>query len=413
MASTRITCSKWVLPVVSPPIRDGAVAVTDGVVNAVGPARDLRDRFGEATKTDLGETILLPGLVNAHTHLSLTVLSSFPLGSGFLDWLTRLSKAAAAMSEHEVCASVEAGVEESWALGTVLLGEITTRPDGVQKILDHGRMMARVYYEFLGVREDSARERFETAKRLALDLGQKHGAPGVLAGLSPHAPYSVWPDLWGQTVAFAKEHDLRWSTHFGEPPGEEQFLKSGTGPLREFMESKGVWDDAYAVPGRTAMELLAAQGAPDQRALLVHGLYLEPDAVARIAGSGASICLCPRSNAYLDLPAPPVRELHESGINLCLGTDSKASNHDLGIWAEMRALRELVPELSARRIVEMATAGGARALGMDHLAGSIQEGMPARILCVDARGLGQEDPHDYLLREKIEGRQRHLEPGPI
>jgi cytosine/adenosine deaminase-related metal-dependent hydrolase len=398
--------------VVSPPIRDGAVAVTDGVVNAVGPARDLRDRFPKATEIELGEAILLPGLVNAHTHLSLTDLSSFPLGSGFLDWLPRLSKAAAAMSEKDVCASVEAGVEESWALGTVLLGEITTRPDGVQEILDHGRMMARVYYEFLGLREDRARERFETAKRLALDLGQGHSAPTVLAGLSPHAPYSVWPDLWGQTVAFSKEHDLRWSTHLGEPPGEQEFLKHGTGPLRDFMESKEVWDDAYPVPGKTAMELLADHGAPDERALLVHGLHLEPNDVARIAGSGASICLCPRSNSYLGLPASPVRELHESGINLCLGTDSMASNHDLSVWAEMRALRELARDLPARRLLEMATIRGARALGMDHLAGSIQDGLPARILAVDAPDLGQGDPHDFLVREDIEGRQRHLEPGP-
>ena len=408
MPETRSYRAQWILPITSPPIHNGAVVVRNGHVAAVGPVTDVQKRFAEINETDLGEVILLPGLTNAHTHLSLTSLAGLPRDSGFLDWLGHVSQAAAEMTPEDVRDSVQTGIDESWAFGTVLLGEITTRPDGVDRLLEHGRMMARVYFEFLGVTEDRARERFEAAKKSAIDL-KKVNSREILPGLSPHAPYSVWPDLWGRTTEFSRKHGLRWSAHFGEPPGEELFLMDGSGPLRDFMMAKGVWDDSFPVPGTSALDLLESQGAPDERALLVHGLHLDSDEIARIAATGASFCLCPRSNMYLGLPPPPIDALFAGGINLCLGTDGKASNKDLSVWAEMRAIRELAPAMAAAHIVAMATVQGALALGMSHLAGSIREGLPARIVAVDASGLGDEDPAEYLVTEDVESRLRHLD----
>jgi cytosine/adenosine deaminase-related metal-dependent hydrolase len=407
MSEIRTYRAAWILPITSPPVRDGAVAVRNGRVAAVGPVAEVRRRAGEAAETDLGDTIVLPGLTNAHTHLSLSALGGISRNSGFLDWLSRVAAAASEMTAEGVQASVQSGIEESWDLGTVLLGEITTRPEGTDKLMEHGELAARVYFEFLGVTEDRARERFKAAMKCALDL-KRVDRTGVLPGLSPHAPYSVWPDLWERTIAYSREHDLRWSTHFGEPPGEDMFLRRGEGPLREFMMAKGVWDDSFPIPGTSALELLEVQGAPDERALLVHGLHLDTDEIARIAKTGASLCLCPRSNAYLGLPSPPIGALLAGGVNLCLGTDSKASNEDLSVWAEMRAIRQLAPEMAASRIVAMATLHGAVAMGMDHLAGSIREGLPARLVVVDASGLDDEDPAEYLVRETVEGRVRHL-----
>jgi cytosine/adenosine deaminase-related metal-dependent hydrolase len=271
-------------------------------------------------------------------------------------------------------------------------------------------MHARVYFEFLGVTEERARERFTAATRSVARLQSHAGAETVLPGLSPHAPYSVWPDLWARTAETARRHGLRWTTHLAEPPEERRFLLEGTGPIRDYLESLGVWDGSFPVPGRGAVALLEAAKALDERALLVHGVHLETEEMDRLAATRASLCLCPRSNAFLGLPPPPVTALLERGVRLCLGTDSKASNRDLGVWGEMRALRRLAPSVPAARILEMATVRGAMALGMSHLCGSLRPGIPANLVAVNLAGaLPGADPETCLVEEPVEDRVRVLE----
>lgn len=410
MTGLHVYRAGWVLPVTSPPIRDGAVAVREGVLLDVGPAGEVAGRHPRAAEEDLGHALLLPGLTNAHTHLSLTTLSGrLPGDAGFLPWLGAAARNAAALSPQEVAASTERGLEESWRLGTVLVGEVTTRPDGWERILAHEGMLARIYFEFLGVTEDRARERFAAAGRAAARLQSRPGADTTLPGLSPHAPYSVWPDLWARTAETARRHGLRWTTHLAEPPDEREFLLQGTGPLRDYLQALGVWDGSFPVPGRAGLALLDAAGALDERALLVHGVHLLPAEMDRLAESGATLCLCPRSNAFLGLPPAPVRDLVTRGVRLCLGTDSKASNRDLSVWGEMRAVRRLVPELPAARILEMATVRGAMALGMSHLSGTLRPGILARLAAVDCTGeFPDQEPEEALLRETVEDRVRVL-----
>jgi cytosine/adenosine deaminase-related metal-dependent hydrolase len=210
-------------------------------------------------------------------------------------------------------------------------------------------------------------------------------------------------------VKFSEDHGIRWSTHFAEAPGEREFLLEGKGPLKDFLDSMGVWDGTFPVPETSGLDLLESSGVLDERCLLVHGLHMTPDELIRVSESGASMCICPRSNHFLGLPPPRPVDLLASGINVCLGTDSKASNQDLSIWGEMRAVRELEPTLSSRDILEMATLRGAEALGMSHLAGSLQPGLPNRVLVVDASGLGKDDPHDFLVSEAVEPLVKHLD----
>lgn len=411
MTGLHVIRAGWVLPVTAPPLRDGAVAVREGVLLDVGPAAELLARHPGAPVQELPASVLLPGLTNAHTHLSLTALAGrLPRDAGFLSWLGSAARAAAALSPEEVAASTDLGLLESWRLGTVLVGEVTTRAEGWDRILAHGRMQGRVYFEFLGVTEDRARERFAAAARAAARLAAHPGADAVLPGLSPHAPYSVWPDLWARTGELARRHGFRWTTHLAESPDEQRFLLEGTGPLREYLEGLGVWDGSFPVPGRGAVALLEAAGALDERALLVHGVHLEPEEMDRLAAAGAALCLCPRSNAYLGLPPPPVQALHERGVRLCLGTDSKASNRDLSVWGEMRAVRRLAPSIPAARILEMATVRGAMALGMSHLSGSLRPGVMANVVAVEfGGGLPSGSPEDPLVEEPVEDRVRVLE----
>ncbi len=403
--------ARWVLPISSPPVRDGAVATDGGVVFAAGPASSVLAGRPAAGVRDLGATILLPGLVNAHTHLSLTGLAgTVSPGAGFFDGLAQVARASASLSEASVRDAVREGIAECRRLGTAAVGEITTRPEGAAILREETGLAARVFFEFLGVTAERARERFAAALRAATAFDQAVPPPagGARAGLSPHAPYSVWPEFWGETARASREHHWVWSTHLAEPPGEDAFLERGAGPLLAYLEGLGVWDGSFPLPGTGAVEML--EPALDRRALLVHAVHLDARAIARVAGSGASVCLCPRSNAYLGLPPAPALALHRAGVPLCLGTDSRATNHDLSVWAEMRALRKAAPEIPAAAVLEMATAGGARALGLADRAGSLRTGYAGPVLAIPAGALAGGDPAEYLTREPVEEAVRLLEP---
>jgi cytosine/adenosine deaminase-related metal-dependent hydrolase len=387
----------WVLPISRPPIRNGAVAVAGDRVTAIGPEDSVLRGAAGAEVRDLGRAILMPGLVNAHTHLSLSALAGRP--GDFFGWLGSTALAAAGMSPEEVEAAVSAGLAECRRLGTAVVGEITTRAEGIGALAADPWISARVYVEFLGVSERRARARFEAAVERAEALA---GEGGLRPGLSPHAPYSVWPTLWAETAGLCRERGWRWSSHVGEPPDEDRFLIEGGGPVREHLESLGVWDGAFPLPGRSAVGMLAEAGALDGRALLVHGVHLSEADLDRVAASGAFLCVCPRSNEFLGLPPPPVRSAFERGIPLCLGTDSRASNQDLSVWAEMRRVRALWPEAAAEAIVNMATRGGARALGFEDAAGSLEPGKPARMAAVELLERSPADPYEYLVGESIE-----------
>ncbi len=407
MSELQLYRARWVLPLTAPPLRDGLVAVRKGRVEALGDDLSAIPGASGTPVTDCGEAVILPGLVNAHTHLSLSALpGELPRGDWFA-WMTAAVGAAAALTPEEVAEGVRRGVEESRRMGTVLLGEITTRPEGTGEIAAGGDLAARVFFEFLGLTADRARETFTAACSGAEALAAA-GHPGIRPGLAPHAPYSVRPGFWREAASWAVARDLPWSVHLAEPPGEDEFLRRGTGPLAGYLAGIRGPGEGFPTPGRTALELLAEAGALGPRCLLVHAVHLSPEDIRTVADSGSAICLCPRSNARLGLPPAPVETLHRAGIPLCLGTDSRAGNDDLGVWGEMRAMRRLAPSVPAEEILRMATVRGARALGFPELAQGIRPGAPARLLAVNAEGLGDDNPLEFLLREPVEPRISHL-----
>jgi cytosine/adenosine deaminase-related metal-dependent hydrolase len=216
--------------------------------------------------------------------------------------------------------------------------------------------------------------------------------------------------LWTEAVGLARSLRVPWTAHVAEDEPEREFLTRGTGPLAEFLRRMGA--TPFPPPGRTAARWLREEDLLDETALLVHGVGLDEDEARGLALEDAGLCLCPRSNAALGLPPPPVEMLYHTGVFLSLGTDSLASNRDLGLWGEMRAVRRLAPTVPASAILAMATAHGAMALGFTGRAGSLHPGAPARILAVAAPDLGGGDPAAYLVETPVEDRVRWLTTAP-
>jgi len=400
--------ARHVLPIQAPPLRDGAVVVENGRIVGLGSIRDMRADFPAARRVDHGEAILLPPLVNAHTHLALTLeAGKHPRGRGLIPWLESVVPAARAMDAAGVTAAIRAGLAASHRLGTGLLGEIASRPEEIEALQGGPAVSVRVFFEFLGVNEAAARRSFEAACA-SVERLQALGEPHLRPGLSPHAPYSVWPALWPEAAAAAARYGIPWTTHLAEPPSETEFLERGRGPLVNYLRGLGVWDGSFPVPGRAGAAFLDDLGILDERALLVHGVHLKEDSIYTLNISNTAVCLCPRSNATLSLPPPPIEALYHGGVFLCLGTDSAASNEDLGLWGEMRAVRRLAPTVPAVAVLRMATANGAVALGFSGRAGVLYPGGPGDLIAVDASGLGSGDPREYLLHEPVESRVRRL-----
>jgi len=360
----------------------------------------------DAAWSDLGNAVLLPALVNAHIHLGITGLAGrHPQGQGLVPWLDSMVPAARAMTPEQVTHSVTEGIDRCVALGTGLVGEIAGRPEVVPALLQDGRLLARVFFEYLGVKPEAAEQIFAGAARAAESLAAK-GLWRIQAGLSPHAPYSVLPQYWKKGVELTKQLKVPWSSHVAESPEEVSFLRSGEGAFRDYLTRIGAWDDGFPVPGASVVSYLESMDVLDESALLVHGVCLDESEIERLAMNDVALCLCPGSNAYLGLPQAPVTALHEAGVFLCLGTDSLASNQDLSVWAEMRRVHDLAPGIAAVDILQMATANGAMALGFGGKAGVLAPDVPARLVAVELPQDFDGEPEEYLVSEPVEDRLR-------
>ena len=367
----------WVVPIDQPPIRDGAVRVSGGRVVAVGP-----DEFKNDVLIDMGNVVMLPGLVNAHTHLELSWMRGrVPPAPKFTDWVKTMfairGRPDGAMSAEQVGAIEDAITELQWT-GTVAVGDISNSLESVPA-LQRNNVLGVVFHELLGFKErdgallDATREM--RASAIAL---------GARVSLAPHAPYSTSPELFSAIRAAVNENACPiMSVHLGESAEETEFLQKGTGPWRGMLELIGAWRDDWKVPGCDPVTYLDRQGLIDERTLVVHGVQFSDDELARLAQIGATLVTCPRSNQWVGVGYPSIDRFYKSGVKVAVGTDSLASVEDLNLFSELKTIRWLAPDVPASRILESATLTGARALGLGDELGSLTPGKRAQMIAVD------------------------------
>ncbi len=384
----------WLLPVSQPPIRDAWLRTDRGRIIAFGHSRP--GDFTASDEIDLGEVAVLPGLVNAHTHLELSWMRGrIPETEDFDGWIRRIIELKNESARHgdAVAAAIDDAIREARAFGTVLVGDITNTLASSGPLSANG-MAAVVFHELLGFRsEDAATLMQEAATRLQ----RAPASELVRHTLAAHAPYSVSPALFGLIrAALQRDPFARTSVHLGESPAEIEFLKSGTGPCRTGLERMGKWDPPWVAPRCGPVEYLDRMGFLDDRILVVHGVQFVAAELKRLAALGSTLVTCPRGNIRTGAGTPPIEAFFGSGVRVAVGTDSLASVPDLNVFAELEEMRRLAPALPARTLIESATINGARALGFDRDFGTIDSGKCDALIAVQLDG-SVPSVEEYLL----------------
>jgi aminodeoxyfutalosine deaminase len=379
--------TSWVVPVDGPPLRDGRVTVRAGRIAWVGRAGDPGEPA--ASLRDLGPGVLLPGLVNAHCHLELSHLADALHGEdGFVAWVEALVAGRGRAGEAGVREGMRRGIAELESTGTVAVGDVSNRLAHLD-LLEASGLDAVVFHELLGWDPARAGGLLEDADRLAAEA-----VPVGLSGrvrLAAHAPHSVSPALMAALVARGGPAAI----HLAESPDESVFLASGNGAWAGFLERRGLGHVAFTPPGTTPVRYLDAAKALRSGLVAAHCVHVDEGDRELLARRGVFVAVCPRSNRALGVGIPPVPELLRAGVRLCLGTDSLASVPSLDLAADMAALQSEFPALDPAVIVEMATRGGAQALGLPDL-GTLAAGQRAA-LAFAAAERAPDDPHAYLV----------------
>lgn len=385
-----ILTADWLWAGAGHALEDAGVRIVDGTLAAVGGRPDLTPlaEAGEEVR-HLEGACLLPGLINAHTHLELAALGpERPVAHDFVGWLLTLVEHKRWLEPGEAAQAAAAAVATLVAAGTTGVGDIAS-VDVAQASLFASGLRVRLDLELLAL--DPARAEGALA-RLAdryQAVGAAKPAGPLTLGVSPHAPYTLSDRLWERLGAWRRLHPAPLTVHMAESRAEVALFAHGGGPLVErFFPSVG-WGDLPLPAGPSPLAPLARHGALDG-ALLIHGCHLTPEDATRVAAASACICHCPRSNAYLGQPPAPVARWLALGIPVGLGTDSLASCPSLDLWEELAFAylwHRTTPEpLTAEQLLTLATAGSARCLGWQTVAGALTPGRAADVIAVEVEG---------------------------
>lgn len=379
----------WICPIDQPPIADGIVTIVGGKIASVGRSSE------QSGLVDLGDAVILPGLVNAHTHLELSWLRGrVPPAARFTDWVKLLlairGRPDRGMAAEQI-APIRDAVREAKASGTVAVGDISNSLAAVEPMLE-ARLDGVVFHELLGFKERDGALITGSAT-----LRQQAAAKGVRVSLAPHAPYSTSLELFRAIRTAVNDNPSPiMSVHLGESAEEVEFLEKGSGPWRAMLEMIDLWRDDWVVPACDPVAYLDRHHLIDANTLVVHGVQFSETALVRLATIGATLVTCPRSNLWVGAGSPPIERFYQSGVKVAVGTDSLASVDDLNVFSEIETMRRLAPGVPAGSILESATLIGARALGFGKELGSLTPGKRAEMIAVQLPG-GVADVEEFLL----------------
>ena len=363
--------SAWIVPIASPPIRDGYVEIAGDRIQAVGASADLPNA-GEAA-IDLGETALTPGLVNPHAHLELTCYADMLKPAGLWDWFINLMKLRRRPGQMErEREAVRAGAWQSLRAGVTCVGDIS-RCNYAWPALKEIPIRKVSFVELITIADQPPRNLDE----LRAAAGEVVEDDLLTVGVSPHAPYSVSAEHMSGVLRLADELERPWTMHLAETPEEIAFLHGKRGVMPSMIEALM---NAHGLkpPAVTPMDLLEQCGGGRRRGSIAHANYMGAEQFERLAASGQVVIFCPRSHDFFGHSPHPLPEMLSAGVAAAIGTDSLASNRSLSMLDELHFTHtRMKGSPTPTRLMEMATMEGARALDLEHLIGSITPGKQA------------------------------------
>ena len=417
---TVIYSARWLLPIVSPTLEDSALAIDGSTIVAVGPRGEIVSAFPNSPIEDFGQAAILPGLINAHSHLELTVMRGFleREESDFFAWLRKLTSARLAMTPEDLIVSATCGAIEAARAGVTSVGDSSSSGAHTMQALRRVGLRGIVYQESFGPAPERAAE---NVAQLCDQIGgmQEYENDLVRAGVSPHSPYTVSATQLEIISRLAIDQKLPLMVHAAESQAEKLLLLEGRGAFAEGLNKRGIdWD----APRISTIAYLQRHGVLDTRPLLAHCINVDDNDLDLIKQSGGAIAHCPKSNAKLGHGCAPFAQFVSQGITVGLGSDSVASNNTCDILEEARFatllarldcgssprvskgpgsfdLSDGIVELpdsrknalvTAEQALFAATVGGARALRIENRVGALAEGMQADIVVVDLSSAHQQ-----------------------
>jgi cytosine/adenosine deaminase-related metal-dependent hydrolase len=376
-----VYAARWVLPIDAAPLADGEVVIENGMIAAVRPVVTPANE-----RRDFDEAILMPGLVNAHSHLEYTALRGFLEDVPFFPWIRALTAAKAALTAEDWLWSARLGALECLSGGITTLGD-NTDAGVTMRVLAESGLRGIVYQELFGIDDREPVAPILARLRAKVDAHRHLASDRVSVGVSPHALYTIRPALFAAIGDYVAAERLPTSIHVAESASESVLTERGEGPFAEMYARRGItWEAPRATPTQYAAEM----GALGPNTLAVHCVHQTNGDIALLASTGAAVIHCPKSNAKLGAGIAPLAAwLRTPGLRLGLGTDSAVSNNALDLFEEMRfallmqrAVREEVEAVTARDVVRMATLGGAESMGLSDRTGSLTPGKRADLIAV-------------------------------
>jgi cytosine/adenosine deaminase-related metal-dependent hydrolase len=386
-----------------------AIVVRDTAIVDIGQATVLKKTYPRDRILDLGSAVLMPGLVNVHAHLELPSLMGKVRSSGYAQWVLNLLHAKKGLSQRDYIRAADDNIGTLIKTGTTTVGEICTHGASPASIRQHG-LRAVVFHEIIAMGPGTSPLFPKGLKPTSL----------VVPGISPHSPHTVSEEALASIRDQARERELRLCMHVAETIEERRLLRGAPGGLDRLFQAAG-WQREWAPRARSSVEYLFRMKVLSRSFLAVHAVHISTTDIALLRRRRASVAHCPRSNQAMQVGTMPLQKLLDAGVTVGIGTDSLASVPTLNLWDEMRfAFKRHSPHgPRPRDILILATAGGAKALGLENVIGSLKPGMKADIIAVPMPRRSSGDLAADLLRETkscimtmVNGTILHLEQKP-
>lgn len=388
---TKLYCARWVLPICSSAIENGALAIEDDRIVAVGPRSELAEKYLDAKVCEFGNAVILPGLINAHSHLELTVMRGFLENEegDFFSWLRKLTIARLErMTADDLRVSAAWGACEAARAGVTCVADASDAAlESMSALRDVG-LRGLVFQESFGPDRRLVNENFEKLEGKIARLREQETAL-VKCGVSPHAPYTVCAPQLELISDFAISEQLPLMMHAAETQMEVSLLREGCGPFADGLKKRGI---EWQTPGVSTIQHLHNLGVLKTQPLLAHCIHVDEADLETMRQTGTRVAHCPKSNAKLGHGRAPLQQMLDKNIAVGLGSDSVASNNTCDLLEEARFATLMARSetneaaLSATEIIRIATAGGARALGLEGQVGELKPGQQADFAVVSIDG---------------------------